>query len=123
MLDTVSPAAEFVLTDEERDQLVRWSRGSSTRMAARAKIILGCAEPDVVYAKLADGLGVTRMTVINVRRRFAASRLVGLVDRPRPGRAKAELVLSDAEREQLVRWSRRGRGAQAVGLRGRGVFG
>ena len=122
MLDTVSPAAEFVLTDEERDQLVRWSRGSSTGMAARAKIILGCAEPDVVYAKLADELGVTRMTVINVRRRFAASRLVGLVDRPRPGRAKAELVLSDAEREQLVRWSRRAKGSQALALRARIVL-
>src|ERR671918_646678 len=121
MLNTVSPAVEFVLTDAERDQLVRWSRGSSTRMAARAKIILGCAEPDVVYAKLADELGVTRMTVINVRRRFAASRLVGLVDRPRPGRAKAQLVLSEAEREQLARWSRRGGGRPSVGVGGGGV--
>src|ERR671918_3134105 len=89
MLNTVSPAVEFVLTDAERDQLVRWSRGSSARMAVRAKIILACAEPDVVYARLAEGLGVTTMTVINVRKRFAASRLVGLVDRPRPGRANA----------------------------------
>ncbi|WP_205857831.1 IS630 family transposase [Phytoactinopolyspora endophytica] len=122
MLDTVSAAAEFVLTDEERDQLVRWSRGDSARMAMRAKIVLACAEPGVVYAQLADELGVTRMTVINVRRRFSESRLDGLVDRPRPGRAKVELMVSDAEREQLVRWSRRAKSSQALALRARIVL-
>src|ERR687892_513053 len=112
MLNTVSPAAEFVLTDAERDQLVRWSRGESARMSVRAKIILACAEPDVVYARLAEQLGVTTMTVINVRKRFAASRLVGLVDRPRPGRAKAELLVCRAAGGEVGGRGRRGGGGQ-----------
>ncbi|PVY95897.1 hypothetical protein C8D89_1349, partial [Actinomycetospora cinnamomea] len=34
-------------------------------------------------------------------------RLAGLDDEARIGRPKAELVLTDAEREQLTRWARR----------------
>jgi transposase len=120
MLSVVS-AAEFVLTDDERDQLVAWSRGAS-RLAVRAKIVLACAEPGVVYARLAERLGVSTMTVINVRKRFAASRLDGLADRPRPGRAKADLVLTQGERDQLVRWSRRAKSSQALALRARIVL-
>ena len=33
------------------------------------------------------------------------------------GRPKAEIVLSDAEREQLVTWTRRRKTAQALALR------
>jgi transposase len=116
------PAAEFVLTGDERDQLVAWSRGASSRLAVRAKIVLACAEPGVVYARLAQRLGVTTMTVINVRKRFAASRLDGLADRPRPGRAKADLVLTQDERDQLIRWSRRAKSSQALALRARIVL-
>jgi transposase-like protein len=65
------------------------------------EIVLTCAEPDVVYAQLARRLGVTAIAVINVRKRFAASRLGGLVARPRTGRPKADLVLTDDERGQL----------------------
>lgn len=121
MLSAVS-AAEFVLTGAERDQLVAWSRGASSRLAVRAEIVLACAEPGVVYAQLAERLGVTTMTVSNVRKRFAASRLAGLVDRPRPGRAKADVVLTEDERDQLVRWSRRAKGSQALALRARIVL-
>lgn len=121
MLSAVS-AAEFVLTGDERDQLVTWSRGESSRLAVRAKIVLACAEPGVVYAQLAERLDVSAMTVINVRKRFAVSRLDGLADRPRPGRAKADLVLTEAERAQLVRWSRRAKSSQALALRSRIVL-
>jgi transposase len=41
---------------------------------------------------------------------------------PRTGRPKAELVLTDAERAQLVRWSRRPKTAQALALRSRIVL-
>lgn len=121
MLSAVG-AGEFVLTDGEREQLVRWSASSSPRLAVRAKIVLACAEPEVVYAKLARQLGVTPMTVSNVRKRFAESRLDGLADRPRAGRPKADLVLSDDEREQLVRWSRRATSSQALALRSKIVL-
>ncbi len=41
---------------------------------------------------------------------------------PRTGRPKAELALVDAERDQLVRWSRRGKSSQALALRARIVL-
>ncbi len=41
---------------------------------------------------------------------------------PRSGRPKAELVLTDAEWEQLTRWSRRAKSSQAVALRSRIVL-
>ncbi|MEU4175837.1 helix-turn-helix domain-containing protein [Streptomyces sp. NPDC026589] len=106
-------SAEFVLTADERDQLVRWSQGAS-RLAVRARIVLRCAEPDVVYARLAEDLGVSAMTVGKWRKRFTESRLEGLADADRPGRPKAGLSLSDLEREQLA-----GRGGPR-GCTGRG---
>ncbi|WP_410628502.1 IS630 family transposase [Amycolatopsis sp. cmx-8-4] len=40
----------------------------------------------------------------------------------RTGRPKAELVLADVEREQLIRWSRRPKSSQALALRSRIVL-
>jgi len=115
--------AEFDLTAQERDRLLGWSHGGgSARLAARAKIVLGCAEPGVVYEHLAAELGVTTMTVGKWRRRFAADRCDGLMDGVRPGRPKDELVLSAAEREQLRRWSRRATTAQALAVRAKIVL-
>jgi transposase len=120
----VRPAeAEFVLTDDERDRLVRWAHGAgSARLAVRARIVLACAEPGAVYQRIADELGVTTMTVGAWRKRFAGSRCDGLVDGARPGRPKATLVLTDAEREQLRRWSRRARSSQALAVRAKIVL-
>lgn len=41
---------------------------------------------------------------------------------PRSGRPKAELLLTDEEREQLSRWARRAKSAQALALRSRIVL-
>src|SRR2546430_5868899 len=112
---------EFVLTDDERDQLVGWSRESS-RLAVRARIVLRCAEPKVVYEQVAVDLGVSRVTVHTWRRRFAEARLDGLADGARHGRPKAALVLTDEEREQLTRWSRRAKSSQALALRAKIVL-
>ena len=115
--------AEFVLTVDERRQLTRWSLGGgSARLAVRAKIVLGCAEPGVVYERVAADLGVTTMTVGLWRQRFARDRCDGLVDGGRPGRPKAGLVLTEAEREQLTRWSRRAKTAQALAVRSKMVL-
>jgi transposase len=115
MVATVK-ASEFTLTGAERARLAEWAAGEG-RGAVRARIVLACAEPGVVYARLADQLGVSVMTVHNVRRRFAGSRMAGLVDRPRPGRPKTDLSVSDAERAELLRWSRRASSSQALTLR------
>lgn len=117
----VSDAREFVLSDEERDQLVVWSREDS-RLGVRARIVLACAEPGVVYARLARRFGVSETTVGKVRSRFAVDGLDGLVERRRAGRPKAELVLSEDERVQLQRWARRAMSSQALALRCRIVL-
>jgi transposase len=75
-----------------------------------------------VYERVAAELGVTKMTVAKWRKRFVQDRLDGLVDGERPGRPKADLVLTDPERAQLMRWSRRAKSAQALALRARIVL-
>jgi transposase len=115
--------AEFVLAVDERRQLTRWSLGGgSARLAVRAKIVLACAERGVVYERVAADLGVTTMTVGLWRKRFARDHYDGLVDGGRPGRPKAGLVLTEAEREQLTRWSRRAKTAQALAVRSKIVL-
>ena len=96
--------SDFELTGAEHARLHEWAAGAG-RVAVRARIVLACPDPGVVYARLADDLGVSVMTVINVRRRFAESRLAGLEDRPRPRRPKAGRSLSEDERDQLRRWA------------------
>ena len=88
----------------------------------RAAIVLACAEPGAVYERVAAELGVTTMTVAKWRKRFVEERLDGLVDGERPGRPKADLVLTDSERAQLMSWSRRAKSAQALALRARIVL-
>ena len=96
--------SDFELTCAEHARLHEWAAGAG-RVAVRARIVLACPYPGVVYARLADDLGVSVMTVMNVRRRFAESRLAGLEDRPRPRRPKAGRSLSEDERDQLRRWA------------------
>lgn len=77
------------LTDEERDQLVRWERRpkSSQALALRSRIVLRCAEGGA-NKEVAALCGVSAATVGKWRRRFCELRLDGLVDEPRPGRPR-----------------------------------
>ena len=84
--------------------------------------MLACAEPGSGVARVAAELGSTRMTVRKWRRRFAEEGLAGLADHDRPGRPVAELVLTGAERDQLTRWARRAKSAQALALRAKIVL-
>src|SRR5258705_10929212 len=119
MLSVVSGAGGFELTGEERDRLVGLSRGESSRRAVRARIVLALAEPSAVPARVAADLGVTVATVDKWRKRFEAAGVDGLIDIQRPGRPKADLVLSAGEREPLTQGSRRGAPGPAVGVGGR----
>jgi transposase-like protein len=56
-------------------------------VALRCRIILGCADGRT-YAEIAAELGCNPVTVGKWRRRFAADRLDGVVDAPRPGAAR-----------------------------------
>ena len=91
-------------------------------LAERARIVLACAEPGSGVARVASQLGSTRMTVRKWRRRFAEDGLAGLADHDRPGRPVAGLALTGAERDQLTRWARRAKTAQALALRARIVL-
>ncbi|MFJ9655760.1 IS630 family transposase [Streptomyces microflavus] len=110
-------AVEVVLSAAERAELARWvGSGVSARVAERARIILTCAD-GASNTAVAREVGASVETVRKWRSRFVARRLAGLVDQPRPGRRKPELVLSDAERAELTRWARRAKTAQFLALR------
>jgi transposase len=87
MARTGRPKAPLVLTEDERAQLVRWSRRakSAQALALRSRILLACAE-GLDNTTVAARLGCSPMTVGKWRARFVADRLDGLVDEPRPGR-------------------------------------
>ena len=76
-----------MLTDEERDTLLRWTRRrkSAQALALRSRIVLGCAE-GLTNKEVAAREGVSQPTVGKWRHRFLEARLDGLLDDPRPGR-------------------------------------
>jgi transposase/transcriptional regulator with XRE-family HTH domain len=114
-------AVEIVLSGEERVALERCARGSDKRLAGRARIVLACAD-GLPNAAVAGRCGVSVATVGAWRGRFARQRLAGLADRPRAGRPKRDLVLSDEERDQLTRWARRAKTSQFLAMRARIVL-
>src|SRR6185437_5101075 len=90
----------LVLSTGERDRLTEWAALGNGRHAMRAAIILACAhgQPDTLIAAKA---GISRATVAKWRARFAADRLPGLRDMPRPGTPRK---ITDAQvRDVLAR--------------------
>ena len=105
-----------MLTEDEREQLVRWARRrkSSQALALRSRIVLECAE-GVSNTIAAERLGVDRATVGKWRSRFLEHRLDGLGDDPRPGRPATvtaeqveDVVVAtlEATPENATHWSR-----------------
>jgi transposase len=112
---------QIVLSEDERAELMRRAGLPGRRRADRARIILACAG-GMSNAGAAEELGVAVKSVSKWRRQFADQRLAGLEDAAPIGRPKAELVLTEAERAQLIRWARRAKTAQYLALRARIVL-
>lgn len=94
------PKRILSLTQEQRDELLRWTRRATTSqaLALRARVVLGCADGGDDVA-VADRLGVYRSTVGKWRRRFIARGLDGLLDEPRPG---APRLIGDDDVERVI---------------------
>ena len=119
-------APQIELTDAEREQLGKLSRGRSlpARIVERARIVLLAFEGKQ-NREIAEALGVTRRTVGRWRSRFAAKGLEGIAkDAPRPGRRRslAEEVVQEVVRKttqekpaNATDWSTRSL-AKAVGV-------
>jgi transposase len=112
------PTPRVTLTDNERETLQRWARrpSSAQALALRSRIVLASAEGRTDLEVAAE-LGVNPVTVSKWRRRFAAERLEGLSDAPRPGAARTvgddviEAVLVDTLESvppDATHWSTRG---------------
>jgi transposase len=81
-------ALPITLSDEERKELERWSRGRSipARRVVRANVVLRAAAGKQ-NKQIAAELGIEELTVGRWRKRFAAERLAGIEkDAPRGGR-------------------------------------
>jgi len=116
------PAAPLALSDEDRAELERLARSGDRRLSERAGIVLACAASAEGNSGVASELGLSVETVRKWRFRFTEHGTAGLGDAPRPGRRKADLVLTDAERDQLALWARRRKTSQVLALRARIVL-
>ena len=113
---TGRPKTELILRDEEREQLLRWSRRakSSPALGLRSRIVLACGE-GLENKSVAKRVHCSTNTVSKWRARFVADRLDGLVDEPRPGRPPTitaeqveEIVVATLELkpQNATHWSR-----------------
>ena len=94
------PTAEVVLTGDERETLLRWSRRatSAQALALRCRIVLACSD-GLSNVEVSEELKVHPTTVGKWRKRFAVNRLEGLADEKRPGPAR---TVSDEQVEEVV---------------------
>src|SRR5215216_1187323 len=100
----------------DREVLASWTRSPSIRagLALRARIVLLAAD-GVGTNEISRRVGVSKPTVIEWKRRYAAEGVGGLEDRPKPGRPRtvdeAEVVAATLEpppaRLGVTHWSTR----------------
>src|SRR3954451_7887299 len=93
-------AVAFVLSRSEREQLEAWARRRKTAqaLAQRSRIVLAAAE-GLNNSEIAARLAITHGMVAKWRSRFAAERLDGLLDEPRPGRPR---TIDDQRVEEVI---------------------
>jgi len=89
MAERGRPTVRIDLSQDERETLQRWARrhSSSQALALRARILLASGG-GLTDREVGKELRVNPVTVSKWRHRFAAERLQGLADAPRPGAAR-----------------------------------
>ena len=89
MIELCMRAAPLILPDDDRVQLERWVRSSTTKsgLAVRARIVLLAAD-GVAHAEIARRFSISRQTVINWRARYEEFGVGGLFDEDRSGRPR-----------------------------------
>lgn len=94
------PLPELIVSDEEREELVRLTKRARVNrsLAFRARLVLACAA-GVTNSEVALNHRTTNHTVGKWRRRFVEQRLDGLFDEPRVG---APRTISDDAVEAVV---------------------
>ena len=80
--------------------------------------MLACADSQAGNSGVAAELGLSVETVRKWRTRFTEAGPGGLADGTRPSRPKAGLVLTDAERDQLIRVGAAGEDVPGAGAAG-----
>jgi transposase len=93
-------APVVVLTDDERSQLIAWSRRakSANALAMRSRIVLAAAD-GLGNTAIAAKLDIDIKSARKWRSRFVADRLDGLLDEPRPGRPR---TVTDEQVEAVI---------------------
>jgi transposase len=93
-------AAVIELDTVEREQLEAWTRrpSSAQALALRARIVLLAAD-GLKNTEIAQRLAIRHASVTKWRNRFAAHRLDGLTDEPRPGQPRK---ITDAKVEEVI---------------------
>ena len=89
-----------MLTSEENNRLLEWTRRHKTSqaLALRARIVLACQQ-DRSNREIGREVRATAQTVGKWRSRFQRLRLDGLLDEPRPG---APRTISDEQVERVI---------------------
>src|SRR6476469_2203467 len=93
-------AVAIELSDEERVPLEAWTRRrtSAQALAQRSRIVVLAAE-GLRHTEIAERMGINRAMAAKWRARFAAHRLDGLTDEPRPGRPR---TISDEHVDMVI---------------------
>jgi transposase len=97
---SISAPVPIDLSKGERAQLESWARRrtSAQALALRSRVVLLAAE-GLNNTEIAQRLGVHRPMVRKWRGRFAAHRLDGLTDDPRPGQPR---TITDEQVEEVI---------------------
>jgi transposase len=92
---------QFTLSDDDRAVLTKYARGHNTRqnVARRAYVLLGAADGIPIY-RLAEEVGVSRMTAFDWRARYEQDGIASVTEM-RPGRGRKSTI-SPAKVEEIV---------------------